>query len=110
MVHLRYYRAERNRIDNVVLMMPDLSTGLMPTAEEYKNLEERIQKQLAEKIAAIDAEVFVAPTPPAPVTAEKPELNSAIANGAASEAAEIAEVAIVGEGADAPASTTEVQY
>lgn len=103
MVHLRYYRAERNRIDSVVLMMPDLASGLMPTTEEYKNLEERIQKQLADKLAAIDAEVFVPPTPPPAPAA--PEVNGTVSSGAVAEPAPEA-VAPAVEGTDAPASTT----
>lgn len=41
--------------------MPDTSSisGLMPTPEEYSAIIEELKKQLADKIAAIDAEEFV---------------------------------------------------
>lgn len=64
MVDLHYYRLERNRIDNVVLMLPDTNTApaLMPPSEEaFQALEERLKAQLAQKLAAIDAEPFVSP-------------------------------------------------
>lgn len=59
MVHIHYYRAERNRIDNVVLLLPDTSStsSLMPPTEEaFKQTEEILKAQLAQKLAAIDAE------------------------------------------------------
>uniref|UniRef100_A0AC34Q518 SAP domain-containing protein n=1 Tax=Panagrolaimus sp. JU765 TaxID=591449 RepID=A0AC34Q518_9BILA len=58
---LEYYRAERDRVDTVVLLMPDTSSisGLMPTPEEHAAIIEELKKQLADKIAAIDAEEFV---------------------------------------------------
>lgn len=60
MVHLHYYRAERQRVDSVVLMMPDVSStsGLMPTADAFNVVLERIRAQLSSKQAAIDAESF----------------------------------------------------
>lgn len=75
MVHLKYYRPERNRLDSVVLMMPDLNAtpGLMPSPDEYKAIEERLQKQLAEKLATIDAEQYVPPEKPAVVESAKKE-------------------------------------
>jgi hypothetical protein len=113
MVHLRYYRAERDRIDSVVLMMPDLTVGLMPTVEEYDNLKQRIQKQLADKLAAIDAEVFV--PPPSSTTAEVgetlPNGSTAIAeDSATTEDAAAATVPATEEAAPTAAapSTTEV--
>ena len=61
MVQFRYFRVERNRIDTVVLMLPDISAtpGLMPSPESYTLLEEQLKQQLADKLAAIDAEEFV---------------------------------------------------
>lgn len=67
MVHIHYYRAERNRIDNVVLLLPDTSSNaslMPPTEEAFKQIEETLKDQLAQKLAAIDAE-------------QLPELNSA---------------------------------
>lgn len=63
MVRIRYYRVERNRIDSVVLMLPDPNAclGLMPTVERFKELEELTKNQLNNKLAAIDAEEFVPP-------------------------------------------------
>lgn len=64
MVRIRYYRVERNRIDSVVLMLPDPNAclGLMPTVEKFKELEEQIKNQLNNKLTAIDAEEFVPPS------------------------------------------------
>lgn len=54
--------------------MPDLNTtNLMPSPEDYKALEEKLQKQLADKLAVIDAEQFVPPEKPAIVDSPKKE-------------------------------------
>ena len=61
MVHLRYYRSERDRKDHVILFLPDISNtpGLMPTADAYRALvEDTFPAQLQHKLAAIDAETF----------------------------------------------------
>lgn len=73
MAHLRYYRMERNRVDSVTLMLPDLNTmpGLMPSPEEYKAIEDQLKKQLENKLAAIDAEQYVPPERPAPTEVSK---------------------------------------
>lgn len=62
MVHLRYFRAERDRWDHVVLMMPDTGNipNFLPTAEDYQKLvQEILPEQLKQKISQIDSEQFV---------------------------------------------------
>uniref|UniRef100_A0A915NDE0 SAP domain-containing protein n=1 Tax=Meloidogyne javanica TaxID=6303 RepID=A0A915NDE0_MELJA len=58
--HLRYLRAERQRIDSVVLMLPDTSAieSFKVDEESYKMFEQSLRDQLAVKLAAIDAEQF----------------------------------------------------
>ncbi|CAK5071366.1 unnamed protein product [Meloidogyne enterolobii] len=58
--HLRYLRAERQRIDSVVLMLPDTSAieSFKVDEESYKICEQLLRDQLAVKLAAIDAEQF----------------------------------------------------
>nr|CAD2172574.1 unnamed protein product [Meloidogyne enterolobii] len=58
--HLRYLRAERQRIDSVVLMLPDTSAieSFKVDEEIYKMFEQSLRDQLAVKLAAIDAEQF----------------------------------------------------
>uniref|UniRef100_A0A914Z9H8 SAP domain-containing protein n=1 Tax=Panagrolaimus superbus TaxID=310955 RepID=A0A914Z9H8_9BILA len=59
--HLEYYRAERDRVDNVILLMPDTSSmnTLMPTPEQYESIITTLKAQLAEKISAIESEEFI---------------------------------------------------
>ncbi|KAL7072465.1 hypothetical protein ACQ4LE_008298 [Meloidogyne hapla] len=59
--HLRYLRTERQRIDSVVLMLPDTSAieSFKVTDESYKIAEQALRDQLAVKLAAIDAEHFI---------------------------------------------------
>lgn len=61
MAHLRYYRAERDRWDHVILMLPDVcgTPNLMPTADTYRSLiEDTFPAQLRNKLAALEAETF----------------------------------------------------
>jgi len=53
-------RAERQRIDSVVLMLPDTSAieSFKVDEESYKMFEQSLRDQLAVKLAAIDAEQF----------------------------------------------------
>lgn len=57
---MRYLRPERQRIDSVVLMLPDTSAieSFKVTEESYKETEQILRDQLAVKLAAIDAEQF----------------------------------------------------
>uniref|UniRef100_A0A7E4VAE0 DBC1 domain-containing protein n=1 Tax=Panagrellus redivivus TaxID=6233 RepID=A0A7E4VAE0_PANRE len=61
MAHLEYYRAERDRVDNVVLLLPDTSSlaSLMPSPEVYAATVAKLKEQLAAKISDIDAKEFV---------------------------------------------------
>lgn len=61
MLHFRYFRVERSRVDSVVLLLPDTSvTSIFSISpEQYQQTRERIMKQLSEKLAAIDAEEFI---------------------------------------------------
>ncbi|KAI6187137.1 BMA-LST-3, isoform h [Aphelenchoides besseyi] len=62
MVHLRYNRIERDRLDHVTLLLPDINgtPKLLPSVEEYRVLvEETFPQQLKQKLDAIDAEPFV---------------------------------------------------
>ncbi|KAI6175893.1 hypothetical protein M3Y97_00739600 [Aphelenchoides bicaudatus] len=61
MLHLRYYRVDRERWDHVVLLLPD--TGSIPsflsTADDYQKLvQEILPEQLKQKISQIDTEPF----------------------------------------------------
>lgn len=70
MVRIRYFRVERNRMDSVVLLLPDTnaSLGLMPNVEKFKEYEVQIKNQLNKKLAAIDAEEFTPPSSTSPTT------------------------------------------
>lgn len=68
MVHLRYFRVERQRIDSVVLMLPDTSTitEFKVTEESYRAAEQLLRDQLTAKLSALEAEEFVPPGQNAP--------------------------------------------
>lgn len=88
MTTLHYYRAEKNRVDSVVLMLPDLaasSHSLMPSPEAYAQMEERVKAQLAAKIAAIDAEEFVLPPSTENSTSNESKSNTTSAAAATTE-------------------------
>jgi hypothetical protein len=57
---LRYLRTERQRIDSVVLMLPDTSAieNFKVTDENFKIIEQALRDQLAFKLSEIDAEQF----------------------------------------------------
>jgi hypothetical protein len=82
MVHLSYFRVERQRVDSVVLMLPD--TGAVPdfkvTAESFPAAEKVLQDQLAAKLAAIDAEDFCPPnqTKAAASTEDQPKTDGSV--------------------------------
>uniref|UniRef100_A0A915DXN7 SAP domain-containing protein n=1 Tax=Ditylenchus dipsaci TaxID=166011 RepID=A0A915DXN7_9BILA len=73
MVHLHYFRAERNRVDSVVLMLPDTST-LMPSVTAFAEMEQSLKNQLATKLAAIDAETFPLDLPTSSSSSEGQDL------------------------------------
>jgi len=86
MITLHYYRAEKNRVDSVVLMLPDLaasSHSLMPSPEAYAQMEERVKAQLAAKVAAIDAEEFVLPPSTENINSNESKSNSTASVSAA---------------------------
>lgn len=61
MLHLRYYRVERERWDHVVLLLPDTGAipNFLPTADDYQKLvQEILPEQLKQKISQIEAEPF----------------------------------------------------
>lgn len=100
MVELKYYRPERDRLDTVVLMMPDLNAtpGLMPTPDEYKVIEERLQKQLADKLAAIEAEQYVPPEKPVDNVKKEESAVETVAESIPAEDANPTEQATNGDG------------
>jgi hypothetical protein len=62
MLHLRYFRVERDRLDHVTLLMPDTGSipNFSPTADDYQKLvQEILPEQLKQKISQIDAEPFI---------------------------------------------------
>lgn len=63
MLHLRYFRPERSRVDSCVLMLPDTSSvpAFQISEEQYQQAELTLQNQLAAKLSAIDEEEFVPP-------------------------------------------------
>lgn len=54
MAQLRYYRAEKDRVDTTVLLLPDTS-ALMPDEECYREQLAVLKNQLATKISAVEA-------------------------------------------------------
>ncbi|KAM3721102.1 Cell division cycle and apoptosis regulator protein [Dirofilaria immitis] len=61
MAEIRYYRAEKDRMDTCCLYLPDTS-GLMPTEDCYQQLLATLKDQLGNKLAAIDAQKLVLPS------------------------------------------------
>ncbi|VDK73790.1 unnamed protein product [Litomosoides sigmodontis] len=61
MAEIRYYRAEKDRMDTCCLFLPDTS-GLMPTEECYQQLLATLKDQLGNKLAAVDAQKLVLPS------------------------------------------------
>uniref|UniRef100_A0A158Q740 SAP domain-containing protein n=1 Tax=Elaeophora elaphi TaxID=1147741 RepID=A0A158Q740_9BILA len=61
MAEIRYYRAEKDRMDTCCLFLPDTS-GLMPTEDCYQQLLATLKDQLGNKLAAIDAQKPVLPS------------------------------------------------
>jgi hypothetical protein len=88
MLHLRYYRVERDRWDHVVLLMPDTGAtpNFLPTLEDYtKLIQEILPEQLKQKIAQIEAEPFVPQSEAAKKVQTAIENKNAESNGAADE-------------------------
>uniref|UniRef100_A0A914ZV91 SAP domain-containing protein n=1 Tax=Parascaris univalens TaxID=6257 RepID=A0A914ZV91_PARUN len=54
MAQLRYYRAEKDRVDTTVLLLPETS-ALMPDEECYREQLAVLKNQLATKISAVEA-------------------------------------------------------
>ncbi|EFO26987.2 hypothetical protein LOAG_01502 [Loa loa] len=61
MAEIRYYRAEKDRMDTCCLFLPDTS-GLMPTEDCYQQLLATLKDQLGNKLAALDAQKLVLPS------------------------------------------------
>nr|CDQ02382.1 BMA-LST-3, isoform f [Brugia malayi] len=61
MAEIRYYRAEKDRMDTCCLFLPDTS-GLMPTEDCYQQLLATLKDQLGNKLAAVDAQKLVLPS------------------------------------------------
>lgn len=61
MAEIRYYRAEKDRMDTCCLFLPDTS-GLMPTEDCYQQLLAALKDQLGNKLAAVDAQKLVLPS------------------------------------------------
>lgn len=63
MLHLHYFRPERSRVDSCVLILPDTSAvpNFQVSEEQFGQMEQLLQAQLAAKLAAIDEEQFVPP-------------------------------------------------
>ncbi|VDN01647.1 unnamed protein product [Thelazia callipaeda] len=61
MAEIRYYRAEKDRMDTCCLFLPDTS-GLMPTNDCYQQLLATLKNQLRRKLAAVDAQKVVLPS------------------------------------------------
>lgn len=62
MLHLRYFRQDRDRWDHVTLLLPDTGaiSNFLPTADDYQKLvQEILPEQLKQKISQIEAEPFV---------------------------------------------------
>lgn len=61
MAEIRYYRAEKDRMDTCCLFLPDTS-GLMPTEDCYQQLLDTLKDQCGNKLAAVDAQKLVLPS------------------------------------------------
>uniref|UniRef100_A0A915PP47 SAP domain-containing protein n=1 Tax=Setaria digitata TaxID=48799 RepID=A0A915PP47_9BILA len=61
MAEIRYYRAEKDRVDTCCLFLPD-TIGLMPTEDCYQQLLATLKDQLGNKLAAVDAQKLVLPS------------------------------------------------
>ncbi|CAG9529877.1 unnamed protein product [Cercopithifilaria johnstoni] len=61
MAEIRYYRAEKDRMDTCCLFLPD-TNGLMPTEDCYQQLLVTLKDQLGNKLAAVDAQKLVLPS------------------------------------------------
>ncbi|VDM46214.1 unnamed protein product [Toxocara canis] len=84
MAQLRYYRAEKDRVDTTVLLLPDTST-LMPDEANYREQLAVIKNQLATKIAAVEAMKLESTTQSAEVVAEGAQQQGGGTGEAASE-------------------------
>ncbi|VDO30256.1 unnamed protein product [Onchocerca flexuosa] len=81
MAEIRYYRAEKDRMDTCCLFLPDTS-GLMPTEDCYQQLLATLKDQLGNKLAAVDAQKLVLPSTVAATTTDSGEAGEGIATTA----------------------------
>ncbi|VDK62312.1 unnamed protein product [Onchocerca ochengi] len=85
MAEIRYYRAEKDRMDTCCLFLPDTS-GLMPTEDCYQQLLATLKDQLGNKLAAVDAQKLVLPSTVAATATDSGEAGEGIATTAESVA------------------------
>lgn len=79
MAEIRYYRAEKDRMDTCCLFLPDTS-GLMPTEDCYQQLLATLKDQLGNKLAAVDAQKLVLPSTVAATATDSGDAGEGTAN------------------------------
>lgn len=64
LVQLRYYRSDKDRMDQVLLLWPDTQL-LMPSSDSWETVSGLLRQQLDAKLAAVDSLTVEAPPPAA---------------------------------------------